>query len=75
MNKKYDTFYDPSTWQASRVTIRGYCLLNAYASTEIMDGFLTLYAKVNNITNTKYTMVYGYQSEGTTYLIGAKASL
>ena len=63
-SKRTDLFFDPVTFEASEVALKSYALLNIYAEYKFMNGKLKLFADAKNITNSKYTEVYGYNTLG-----------
>ena len=63
-SKRTDLFFDPITYEASTVELKSYALLDIYAEYKFMNGKLKLFADAKNITNSKYTEVYGYNTLG-----------
>jgi vitamin B12 transporter len=45
-------------------TLKAYTLLNAYAEYKLFGNRLRLFVDAKNITDTKYTEVYGYSTMG-----------
>ncbi len=63
-SKRTDLFFDPVTYEASTVELKAYALLDMYAEYKFMNGKLKLFADAKNITNSKYTEVYGFNTLG-----------
>ena len=63
-SKRTDLFFDPVTYEASTVELKPYALLDMYAEYKFMNGKLKLFADAKNITNSKYTEVYGFNTLG-----------
>ena len=63
-SKRTDLFFDPFTFEASTVELKSYALLDMYAEYKFMNGKLKLFADAKNITNSKYTEVYGFNTLG-----------
>ena len=63
-SKRTDLFFDPNTYEQSTVELKSYALLDIYAEYKFMDGKLKLFADTKNITNSKYTEVYGFNTLG-----------
>ena len=61
-SKRTDLFFDPVTYEASTVELKAYALLDMYAEYKFMNGKLKLFADAKNITNSKYTEVYGFNT-------------
>lgn len=64
LGKRTDLFYDPITFDPSPVSLKAYTLVSAYAEYKLMGNKLRLFADAKNITDTKYTEVYGYNTPG-----------
>ena len=63
-SKRTDLFFDPVTYETSTVELKSYALLDMYAEYKFMNGKLKLFADAKNITNSKYTEVYGFNTLG-----------
>ncbi len=63
-SKRTDLFFDPVTYETSTVELKSYALLDMYAEYKFMNGRLKLFADAKNITNSKYTEVYGFNTLG-----------
>jgi vitamin B12 transporter len=75
LGKRNDLYFDPITYASSQVTLKAYTLLNAYAEYKLMGDKLRLFADAKNITDTKYTEVYGYNTPGFTINGGFRINL
>ncbi|HEY8895917.1 MAG TPA: TonB-dependent receptor, partial [Niastella sp.] len=64
LGKRTDLYFDPFTYASSQVNLKAYTLLNAYAEYKLIGDKLRLFADAKNITDTKYTEVYGYNTPG-----------
>ena len=63
-SKRTDLFFDPVTFDASTVELKSFALLDIYAEYKLMNGKLKFFADAKNITNSKYTEVYGFNTLG-----------
>lgn len=63
-SKRTDLFFDPITYVQSAVELKAYALLDVYAEFKFADGKLKVFADAKNITNSKYTEVYGFNTLG-----------
>ena len=63
-SKRTDLFFDPITYEQSTVELKAYALLDLYAEYKFADGKLKVCADAKNITNSKYTEVYGFNTLG-----------
>ena len=63
-SRRTDLFFDPITYQASIVELDPYALVNIYAEYNLQKGKLKLFADAKNITGTKFTEVYGFNTPG-----------
>jgi vitamin B12 transporter len=63
----YDAAFNPI-----KVTLPAYALISAGASYQVNDTF-EVYGRVHNLTDTAYQQVYGYNTQGRTFYLGAKA--
>jgi vitamin B12 transporter len=61
-SKRTDLFFDPVTFAASIVNLKSYVLLDIYAEYKFAKDQLKLFADFKNITNSKYTEVFGYNT-------------
>jgi vitamin B12 transporter len=64
LGKRTDLYFDPLTYAQSQVNLKAYTLVNAYAEYKLIGDKLRLFADAKNITDTKYTEVYGYNTPG-----------
>lgn len=76
LSSRNDLFFESSPpYDVIPVTLKSYALLNAYAECKFLERRFTLYVDAKNITNTKFTEVYGYNSIGFTFTAGLRISL
>lgn len=68
-----DTAYDPMTFAASSVTLPAFTELGAGFSYKVNEN-VEVYGRVTNILDTPNQSVYGYNTPGRTFYVGAKAS-
>lgn len=62
--KRSDLYYDALTYTQQPAVLSAYYLWNAHASYQFGKGHMSLYVDVKNITNTRYTEVFGYNTQG-----------
>jgi vitamin B12 transporter len=75
LGKRSDLYFDPISYASSTVDLKAYTLLNAYAEYKLMGDKLRLFADAKNITDKKYTEVYGYNTPGITINGGFRINL
>lgn len=63
-SKRTDLFFDPITYEASTVELKSYALLDIYAEYKFAAGKIKIFADAKNISNSKYTEVYGFNTLG-----------
>ena len=63
-SKRTDLFFDPVTYEQITVELNAYALLDIYAEYKFLNGKLKFFADAKNITNSKYTEVYGFNTLG-----------
>jgi len=63
--------FDLGGYAVPDVELKGYGLLNAYAEYKFKKNF-TFFIDAKNITNTKYTEVYGYSTQGSNAIAGLR---
>jgi vitamin B12 transporter len=63
-SNRTDLFFDPVTFEQSTVELNAYALLDVYAEYKLADGKLKVFADAKNITDSKYTEVYGFNTLG-----------
>lgn len=73
--KRSDLYYDMSTYSQKPVTLSAYTLWNAYAEYAFVHGRIKFFADVKNITNAKYTEVYGYSTIGFNFTGGLRIKI
>jgi vitamin B12 transporter len=64
LGKRDDLYFGPPSYIGSPVNLKAYTVLNAYAEYKLLGNRLRLFADAKNITDTKYTEVYGYNTMG-----------
>lgn len=64
VGKSKDVYFDPVTFEAKDITLQHYVLLNFYAEYSVLKNRLKLFADLRNITNKKYSDIYGYNTAG-----------
>jgi vitamin B12 transporter len=64
LGKRNDLYFGPPTYAATPVSLKAYTLLNLYAEYKVMNNRVRLFADAKNITDAKYTEVYGYATTG-----------
>jgi vitamin B12 transporter len=69
--KREDLSFDAS-YNAVKVNIDGYAIMNIYAEWNIEKQNLKWFADVRNLTNTKYTEVYGFNTPGINWSTGLR---
>ncbi|MFT3949518.1 MAG: TonB-dependent receptor [Agriterribacter sp.] len=73
--KRSDLYYDMSTYSQKAVTLSGYILWNAYTEYAVAKSRVKFFADVKNITNAKYTEVYGYSTPGFNFTGGIRVKI
>lgn len=74
VGQRNDLFYNSQTFTNDEVELDSYVLLDARAQYNFLKEKLTIFASVNNILNTNYTEVYGFNTRGTHFKAGLKFS-
>lgn len=64
LGQRTDLYFGPPAYVGTPVTLKAYTLLNAYAEYKLSGNRLRLFVDAKNITDTKYTEVYGYSTMG-----------
>ena len=72
--KRDDIYFDLSSFGSKIVELDPYVLINASASYQVLKRF-QLFARLNNLTNTDYTEIYGYSTPGINGLVGINIGL
>jgi len=76
MSSRTDLYFQSvSPYGQVPVTLSSYALLNAYAEYKFIHNKLTAFADAKNITNAKFTEVYGYNTIGFTITGGVRVAL
>lgn len=73
--KRSDLYYDAVSFTQKPVSLSAYALWNAYAEYAFVKGKLKFFADVKNITNTKFTEVYGYSALGFNFTGGVRVKI
>ncbi|MFT4018290.1 MAG: TonB-dependent receptor [Agriterribacter sp.] len=73
--KRSDLYYDMSTYSQQAVTLSAYTMWNAYAEYAVAKSRVKFFADVKNITNAKYTEVYGYSTLGFNFTGGIRVKI
>ena len=73
--KRNDLYYDAVTFSQQPALLKAYTLWNAYASYQLAKDRIKFFIDVKNITNTKYTEVYGYSTQGFNITGGVKVKI
>lgn len=66
--------FDLGGYKVPDAELKSYFLLNAYAEYKLKKYF-TFFADAKNITNTKFMEVYGYTTQGNSFIAGVKVNL
>lgn len=74
-SKRSDLFFNNSTFEQEPVSLSPYSLWNAYAEYSFANNRIKLFADVKNITNTKFTEIYGYATQGFNMTGGIRIAL
>lgn len=74
VGKRTDLFYNSQTFTNDEVELDSYVLLDARFRYHFLDEKVTIFASLNNILNTNYTEVYGFNTRGTHFNAGLKFS-
>lgn len=72
--ERADLFFNPETFAAEDVTLDAYTLVNVYAEYSLLDQQLTVFGDVQNLFNSDFTEVYGYNTIGTSVKAGVKVN-
>ncbi|MDP4265488.1 MAG: TonB-dependent receptor [Bacteroidota bacterium] len=76
LSKRTDLFFEPAPpYATEQVNLKAYALVNVYAEYKFVSGKLRLFADAKNITGSKYTEVYGYNTTGVTITGGIRIEL
>lgn len=70
VDKRFDSFYDMTTYATTNANLSSYSLTNFFYSTQFINDKLTFKAAVTNIFNEKYTENIGYSTLGRNFLVG-----
>lgn len=64
LGKRNDLYYGPPAYVGTPVNLSAYTLVNTYAEYKLPGNTLRLFVDAKNITDTRYTEVYGYSTMG-----------
>lgn len=67
-----DLYFNTNNFTTEDVTLEAYTLVNLYAEYRLLEQQLTLFGDVQNVFNTNFTEVYGYNTIGTALKAGVK---
>lgn len=70
--ERSDLYFNTNTFATEDVTLDAYTLVNLYAEYRLLDQQLTVFGDVQNVFNTDFTEVYGYNTIGTFLKAGVK---
>ncbi|WP_340103801.1 TonB-dependent receptor plug domain-containing protein [Rhodohalobacter sp. 8-1] len=74
-SERSELYFNPNNnFAAEDVTLDAYTLVNVYAEYSLLDQRLTLFGDVQNLFNTDFTEVYGYNTIGTSLKAGVKVN-
>lgn len=75
-SKRKDVFYNPANFYAAEeINLKAYALWDVYAEYNAYKNKLIVFADAKNITNSKFTEVYGYNTLGFTINTGIRFKL
>ncbi len=76
LSKRTDNYFNPSTFTSEQIELKGYALLNAYASYQLFAGKLNIFVDAKNLTDkTDYYEVYGFGVRGFNVMGGVQVKL
>lgn len=75
LGKRTDLYFDPFTYAQSQVNLKAYTLVSAYIEYKLLGEKLRVFGDAKNITDTKYTEVYGYKTPGININAGFRINL
>jgi len=64
IGERKDIYFDPVSFEAKDITLKNYVLINFYAEYGFLNNRLKLFADLRNITDKKYSDIYGYNTAG-----------
>jgi vitamin B12 transporter len=70
--KREDQYFDATTFNTVSTTLKSYQLLNVYADYSFLKNKIKLFVDLQNITNTQYEEVSGYNTLGFNVFVGAR---
>lgn len=72
--KSRDYYFDPSTFTTKEVTLDDYLLIHLYAEFGFVKNRLKAFADLRNVTDKRYTEIYGYSAPGFQWYAGVRFS-
>lgn len=67
-----DLYFDPATFESRTVTLDGYILLHLTVEYGFLNNRLKVFADLRNLTNKKYSELYGYSTPGFNGYLGVR---
>lgn len=71
LSNRTDLYFDNATFKTTPVTLKSYYNLNLYADYAVLS-WLKVFGDFENITNQKYSEVYGYNARRFNFMLGVK---
>ena len=75
IGRRADLYFAPPTYASEQVSLDAYTLVNAYAEYKLAKEKLRLFIDGKNLTNARFTEVYGYQTMGINVTAGFRFNL
>ncbi len=64
IGERKDIYFDPVSFEAKDISLKNYMLVNFYAEYAFLNTRLKLFTDIRNITDKKYSDIYGYNTAG-----------
>lgn len=74
-SERDDSFYNTDTFTTEDVILNSYSLFHIYSEYSLFNGQLSLFANVQNLFNSNFTEVYGFNTSGTRATAGLRFNL
>jgi len=74
-DKRDDSFFDMTTFTASKVVLKSFSLMNLYAQRKLITNRLSAYAQITNLFNVNYQELVGFSTRGRNFLVGFKLDI
>ncbi|MCF6214084.1 MAG: TonB-dependent receptor [Flavobacteriaceae bacterium] len=74
-DKRTDSFFDMTTFTASKVVLKSFSLVNLYANRALVKNKLYMHANITNIFNVSYQELVGFSTRGRNFLLGFKLDI